>query len=389
MYRAAESQPASERILSWVAIATAGLALAVWTIAGLTSLGGRTAPKKEPLAEVNFGQFPTAPEAVRVLHWTTGKRPASLTKGSSIDVPTGPEALVTLPDGRLAMLCRGAGVLAVVDPRGKDPVRQIPLAGKPSALCLAGDGKVVWVALGDKSQVARVDLVTGKATATATCGKAPEAMALSPDGSRLLVTNTASDDLTIIDTGNAQAVATVPVGRGPRGVVIHPTKPFATVALGGGEELAKVEWRKGKLEGLLPIGRGPSHIVQSADGDILYVSLSGSADIVKYDRDDALKLGSCWLEKGSARSLVLGPGGRALFASAGDAGWAFVIDTSEMKVTAATKTEVLPEGVALSEDGRTLWLANRGTSTLWSYAVGWTEADKALGGTESEDRPRP
>jgi len=373
MYRAADSRPTSERVLSIVAIATAGLALAVWVLAGLTSFVGRTAPRKEPLAEVNFGQFPPAPEAVRALHWTAGKRAVALTKTTSTDVPTGPDAVACLPDGRIALACRGAGVLAILDPRGKDPIRQIALGGMPASLCLAKGGGVAWVALADKSQVARVDLGAGKVTASAPCGKAPDSLALTPDGTRLLVTNSASDDLTIVDTGNAQAVATVPVGRGPRGIGVHPTKPYATVALGGGGDLAKVEWQKAKLEGLLPIGRSPARIVQTPDGDTLYVSLSGSSDIVKYARADGAKLGNCWLEKGAARSLVLGPGGKTLFASAGDSGWAYVVDTSQMAVSAVEKTDVLPDGVALSEDGRILWVANRGASTLWSYSVGWSE----------------
>lgn len=365
-----------ERSLAAVAVAAALLALAAWTYAGAHALVQPPATRTDPLAALSLGQFPEAPRAVRLLHWSLGKSASGLEKTGSLDAPTGPQALALLPDRRLLVSCSLAGVAVILAPAGGRAPEQIALGGNPSACRVTADGARAWFLIPDKGKAVVADLATRKVTAEATCGKAPDSLALSPDGSLLLVTNTGSDDVTAIDAGSARVLATVTVGPKPRGIAFHPTKPFAYVALSGTDQLAKLNWRKLKLEQTLPIGQGPRQIAMSADGETLYVALSRPTEIAKFDRDDGVVRGKCYLAKGSARMLLLAPNGQDLFVSQGDSGWVTLVDTASMSERATAKADILPDGLALTPDARTLYLANRGTSTIHTYRVRYPEPAK-------------
>ncbi len=362
-----------ERRLAAAAIACACLALAAWAMAGVLSLARPAARAGAPLAVLALGQFPDPPRAERLLHWSLGASAVGLEKLSSLDAPTGPQSLALLEDGRLLIACSVAGVASIVDPSGRRPPEQIALGGNASACRVAPDGRTAWFLLPEKRKAVVADLATRRVTAEAACGKSPDSLALSPDGTLVLVTNQGSDDLTAIDAGSGKVLATVAVGPKPRGVVFLPAKPFAYVALSGSDQLAKLQWRELRVVQTLPVGQGPRQIASTADGETFYIGLTRPTEVVKFDRDDGVVRGSCYLSKGPARNLLLAPNGHDLIVSQSERGCLTLVDTRSMSERATVKADLLPDGLALSPDARRLYVANRGTSTIHTYRVRYPE----------------
>jgi len=284
-------------------------------------------------------------------------------------VPTGPESLALLPDGRLLVCCYLSQVAAVLDPTNGKIAAQIPLGGSPSGCALTRDGTRAWMTLPEEDKVVIVDLEGERLVAEAACGGSPEAIAVSPDGSVVLIANWETGDITALDGRLAEPVATIPVGTNPRGIVFHPTKPFAYVSLTGDAGLAKLNWRELRVEDTLPVPGGPRHLVASPDGETLYVARNYPAEVAKVDRDDGVLRSTCFLSKGRARTILPAHGGADLFAANSDQGYVTLVNAESMSETAVVEADVTPDGMALSADGRRLYVANRGTGVVIVYAV--------------------
>jgi PQQ-dependent catabolism-associated beta-propeller protein len=92
----------------------------------------------------------------------------------------------------------------------------------PVGIVMSRDGKSAWVALGQASHIAQVDLASKKVLKTVLVGKRPWGLALSPDGQTLYVTNGLSDDMTLVDTASGKALRSVPTGRVPHTPLVMP-----------------------------------------------------------------------------------------------------------------------------------------------------------------------
>jgi len=368
--QAVSDRPSTAEKLARVAtLAAASVALIAWVAVGTVYPTGLVSVESDPLSGVRTGAFPGSPEGVRLLHWSRGHRAVSLTKLAELDVPTGPEALAMLPGGRLLVCCSRAQVAALVDTAKLKVVGQIPTGGGPVACCTTKDGQMAWLAAAGANQVVAVDLGAGKAVAVAACGKSPEAIAATLDGRRVLAANWGSGDVTVIDAGRAEPIGTVAVGPHPRGIVCTPAGPYAYVSLSGSDKLVKLNWREMRVEGSITCGRAPRHLVQSADGDTLFVAQNTPSQIAKVDRDGALVRSTCFLSKGQPRTILIGPNGTDLFVSNSSAGQVTIVDTDRMSESATAQTDVMPDGLALSEDGRRLYVSHSAVSSLWVFEV--------------------
>lgn len=356
-----------------VALAAAIVALGVWVYAGAAARGHATRPTADPLAGLRFGGFGDLPEAVRVLHWTYGKRATKLTKIAEIDVPTRPEALALLPDGLLLVCSASARVVAIVDVRGLRVVSEIPVGGAPVACALTRDGASAWVALEDAAKVVVLDTGARKLVAEVPCGRRPVSVAAASDGSIVLVANRASKDVTAIRAWDASASGTVTVGAEPRGIAVAPLTPSVYLALAG-RELARLDWNALRVRDRAVVGSLGGALVASPDGERLYAALAYPRGVAKIGAGDMDVHGTCELKGGVPRALLVGPNGRDLFAAGGGRGYVTVVDTWTMSPGVTVEADAEPSALALSPDARRLYVAHRATSVVYIYEIGYEQA---------------
>jgi len=105
----------------------------------------------------------------------------------------------------------GEGGLAIIDPKTRSKLADIPLPAHPEGFQLAPDGSRAFVNVPDARQIASVDLISGKQTAT---WRVPDLesnfpMALDRQGRTLAVSFRTPARLVLFDTGSGEAIANV------------------------------------------------------------------------------------------------------------------------------------------------------------------------------------
>ncbi len=239
----------------------------------------------------------------------------------------------------------------------------------PCALALSPDGNTLYVALFNNSTMASIDLSTydpetGKASIKEVpVGSSPDKIAVSPDGATIYVANRggrapkAGDtedfgDPVVVDPDtykastatisvvNAAAIATDPdhaairsieVGLQPSDLVISPDGKRLFSANANGESVSVISTPSGTVVETIPTSPAPGRlaascpngIAMSKDGKILYVTLGG---------DNAVE----------AISLGMALGG----------------DAPRTTIAGLIPTAWFPLAVRLSDDGKTLFVAN-------------------------------
>ncbi len=192
----------------------------------------------------------------------------------------------------------------------------------PCGLALSGDGATAYVCLSIANQLAVVDLASGAVSQQIGVGIAPWNVVLSPDGNTAYVSDwggrfPTNGDLTATSAGTAVVIDA-------RGVAASGVLSFVDLATG--LETAQV-----------PTGLHPSDLALSPDGGTLYVANANSDTVTVIDtqakaiRETILVRPSATLPFGNSSTLPFG---------------------SE------------PDGLALSADGRSLFVASAGNNAI-------------------------
>ena len=185
---------------------------------------------------------------------------------------------------------------------------------------------------------------------------------LAATAATLYVTNTRSGSISIIDTHTFEVTGTIPLGQGkPNRVAFHPDGKTAWVIYDKSHDIGVVDAETKKLAKRVKIGGNPYNLSFAPDGRTLYVldwaSETSGDDVIVYDLatdkvEKKIEV-STWPAHG-----IFSKDARLLYVSGETAGDLTVIDTK----TRETVTRVVhgggdAMGLALSPDGRTLYLA--------------------------------
>jgi DNA-binding beta-propeller fold protein YncE len=105
----------------------------------------------------------------------------------------------------------GEGGLAIIDPKTRSKLTDIPLPAHPEGFQLAADGSRAFVNVPDAQQIASLDLFSGQQTAT---WRVPDLqsnfpMALDHQGRTLAVSFRGPARLALFDTGSGEVIANV------------------------------------------------------------------------------------------------------------------------------------------------------------------------------------
>ncbi|PYP77827.1 MAG: hypothetical protein DMD35_13395 [Gemmatimonadetes bacterium] len=205
--------------------------------------------------------------------------------------------------------------LAVLDAESGALLHSVPLGVLPVAAVVSADGSTAWVSvlggpkpksgeraakqccdpraesvrvdargIAERGTVARVDLVSGRVTASVTVGRHPTGLAWDESHARLFVANGNSDDVSVVDTRSSAVIGTIAadpfrerrIGIAPTAVAVADSGRRLYVTLGGANAVAVYDatTRGGipsRLRGLIPTGWYPSSLDVSPDGRTIAV----------------------------------------------------------------------------------------------------------------------
>ena len=303
----------------------------------------------------------------------------------SIAVGHQPRGFSLSPDGtRLFVANSWDDTISVIDTRTLEVVAIWPVGAEPSGVVEGPEGKYVFVANRISSDVAVLDAQTGVEEKRLMAGRGSSYLTPSPDGQRIYATHIypnppalrtglenrtpPESEITVIDARRAEVVDRIPLhsiagvfhlalsSDGRLGAVaeFHPKNliPLAHLEHGGAfaYTLTLFGAAVGKpveipLDELDRYASQPFDVVIAPDGSRLYVSLGGSESVLAID----------------VRRLLQFVHSRPRPASGS---FSSDLSASGSYVIARIPVGHNPRGLALSSDGRRLFVANRLDDTL-------------------------
>ena len=134
-----------------------------------------------------------------------------------------PVELAVSPDGgRLYILCEGTGEVAVYDTRARAIQRRIPVGREPKGLSLTEDGRWLYVANSWSDSVSEIDTGSLVVARTLPAGFEPNAVVADRERRFLYVANRISNDVAVVDLATGREVKRLAAGRGASYLALSP-----------------------------------------------------------------------------------------------------------------------------------------------------------------------
>jgi len=324
----------------------AGLTLSLFSAGLALSADGPQAPDR-PVLEGNRGPFKVAftpdgsravvtefdENAVAILDRASGKVLHHIpTRGEE---PTG---VAVTPNGALAVVTNSlSGSVAFVDLKALT-TELLPLRGVPWDVVLSPDGARAYVSVSQLDQVAVIDMEARKVIGTIPTGRRPRALAITPDGATVVAANMTAGSVSYLDTATlTQRAQGVTPAVNLRGVAVFPDgrQVFAVGQRAQNERPTETAVGIWSNQAFLQVPNGPRNGVQN-----LWLDLMGK-DVADPD--------SVVLAPDRTRAFVTCSGGHSVnvIPIRGNG------DTLTVQHVGAH-----PRGLALTPDGKELWIAN-------------------------------
>jgi YVTN family beta-propeller protein len=203
-----------------------------------------------------------------------------------------------------------------------------------------------------------IDLASRRVVATLDTGAGPHEAAVSPDGRTVVVANYGTREapgssLTVLDVPAARIEKTIDLGqhRRPHGVSWLSDGRRAVVTVEDSKALLVVDMKRGRVESAIRTNQEVSHMVAvSARGDRAYVANIGSGSVSVVDLARRSLVTSLATGAG-AEGIALSSDGRSLFVTNREADTVSVVDTDTLKVIATIEVPAFPIRAALIPGG--------------------------------------
>lgn len=205
------------------------------------------------------------------------------------------------------------------------PVATLAVGIHPAHVIADGTDRA-FIALSGEDAAAVIDLRGGAIIRKLSVGRSPHGLRKSPDGSLILVANVQDGSVSVIDVAKLAEIKRIPVGRAPVQVGFTPDSRRFYVSLRDENRVAVVDLAAMASVERIDVGRGPIQVHATPDGRRIYVANQGTAA----EPDDTVS----------------------------------VIETATNKVIDTIRTETGAHGVAVSRDGRLVFVSNIAAGTV-------------------------
>lgn len=215
-----------------------------------------------------------------------------------------------------------------------------------------------------ENTVSLIDMETGREYARLETGDQPHEIAISPDGQRAAVVAYGGTTIDIFDISSASRVERIDLspGRRPHGLVWLPdNRLIATTE--GSDSLTIVDMADHSVS-QIPTGQQGSHMVAVSEFfDRAFVTNMGSGTVSVIDLVAGEKIRDIPFE-GTPEGLALSQDGSILWVADRDGARLFAIDTRSFETLEEIPVGNVPIRVAISPDGRTVVTSNYGDGSL-------------------------
>jgi DNA-binding beta-propeller fold protein YncE len=233
------------------------------------------------------------------------------------------------------------------------------LQSNPPAAPAASSGRLVVLNKAEAS-ASLLDLTTGAERARLPVGVGPHEVAVSPDGKTAVVANyggaVPGSSLTLIDLVAEKPTRTLDLGQAarPHGIVYDPDGVHVWVTAEQRKSLLQVRVADGVVVQEISTPNPVGHmVVQNASGG-LYVSHIGGGGVTYVKSGGEAQMATAFFPTGQgAEGIALTPDGRRVWVGHREDHNVVVLETSDMKTLATMPAAGFPIRVQITPDGRT------------------------------------
>jgi YVTN family beta-propeller protein len=280
--------------------------------------------------------------------------------------------LVVAPDGKRLLAAHGGfnqHGLSVIDIETRKTTQFLPLPKSWNGLAFSKDGKQCYVAGGDSGKIHVFQYSDCQATFDRSVEPAPgeaevfvAGIAVHPGSGKLYVCNEGTDELWVLDGKTLALETRIRVGEHPHTCVMGADKRHLYVSNWGNRSVSVVDTEKNRKVRDLPAGLRPNDMALSRDGR-LFVACAGDNTV------HVIQTRSVEREEAAASPTRRIPEGTREIIST-----ALYPDSPE---------GCTPDGVAVSPDGRTLFVANADNNCVMVVDISNSISEEARRNRES------
>jgi YVTN family beta-propeller protein len=267
------------------------------------------------------------------------------------------------PAGSLLYVSNGAlnNTITAYDLDTGTTVATIPTQGAVLDLAFSPDATTVY-ATEVEGYLAVINVATNTITASIPVGtfpaNYPEGLAVSPDGGTVYVTNYEGNTVSVVNTSTDTVTATIPVGSYPQGVAVSPDGSTVYAANHGDGTISVISAATDTVTGTIALGAntGPSYVAFTPSGATAYVT-GNKTDAVSVISTATEAVAATIPVGANPNGLTVTPNGRSAYV-ANFGGGVSVIDTSTNTVTTTIPTSTTPVEVANYPIGGSVYVSS-------------------------------
>ena len=219
----------------------------------------------------------------------------------------------------------------------------------------------------DKSAdgIAEIDLVNMELTQILPSGSDPEQFDVSKDGKYLFIANEDAGKLSVVSIDQKQIITEVEVSEEPEGVRVSPDGKWVAVSCEEKGEVAMIKTDNYELIAMIKVGNRPRDLVFTSDSQTLFVSCEASSyisrvDVSSMEVKSEIKLGGPMLPVG----IVLSEDEKSLYVAGGRGKSVVAIDIESETVINTVEVLERPWGLDKDLTATMLISANGGSNDI-------------------------
>ena len=256
----------------------------------------------------------------------------------------------------LAVVARADGTVNLYKTPGLQLIKAIPAGKRPSEICVAPNGKLLFVAQPTDKAIGVIDLATQAVIGSMTDAelKNPDGCAVSPDSSKMAIVDAGIDKLYIFATESRQLLFKIAVGKQPRRALFARDGKTVLVSNAHADTLSVIDVASGKVTRTVKTGKEPRELMWTPDGKFLLVSLIND-DSIAYFKGDTLEFDQQVGTERSPQRMAITPDGETVFSLSRFMNAVTVMDLSkggDRRVVSSIPVGKYAFNMAMSDDGK-------------------------------------
>ncbi len=260
------------------------------------------------------------------------------------------------------------GNTQVIDTGSNQIVKTIATGKGAHNVTFSPDGKLAFIANLGTSTITIIDAVTKEKLADVAAGTKSHDVAVSPDGKLAVSCNVASSDITFIDIASQKALHTMATGKKAITAVFSPDGQKVYVVNAGAANISVVDVNTYQIIKTLPGAKGAMVIKPTnnwsqfwlnapADNKMLLVNIETGAVEASID------------VPGEPHGVALSADGKTMFVGQRGLGQVAKIDIASGKIIKTVALGKRPDMIAISSDGKSIYVAIRDDNKLVTVAT--------------------